>query len=64
MRKDVLLSAVIAALFALITSSANAMPAAPALAGISKDDQMVVKVRGGCGRGYHRGPRGGCRRNR
>ncbi len=30
------------------------------LAGHSSD---VTQVRGGCGRGWHRGPRGGCRRN-
>lgn len=63
MRKELLLSTVVAALFAFVTFSAQAMPASP-LAGINKGDQMVVQVAGGCGRGYHRGPRGHCRRNR
>jgi hypothetical protein len=63
MRKELLLSAVVAVLFAFASFGAQAMPA-PSLAGISKDDQMVVQVRDRCGRGYHRGPRGHCRRNR
>ena len=40
---------------------ADAMPlAAPAL-GVNAD---VIQVAGGCGRGFHRGPYGGCRVNR
>lgn len=42
------------------TSFAGAMPLAPAGQG-SAD---VIKVAGGCGPGFHRGPYGGCRPNR
>lgn len=45
---------------ALLTAgNAAAMPLAP-LADAPAD---VVEVAGGCGRGWHRGPNGGCRRN-
>jgi hypothetical protein len=37
------------------------MPAAP-LKGASNSSQ-VIHVAGGCGRGWHRGPYGHCRRN-
>ena len=40
--------------------AANAMPLVP-LAPVSNGD--VIEVAGGCGRGWHRGPYGGCRRN-
>lgn len=40
--------------------AANAMTVATA-SGISAD---VIQVAGGCGRGFHRGPYGGCRANR
>lgn len=43
------------------TSFANAMPLAPAGQGGNAD---VIKVAGGCGPGFHRGPYGGCRPNR
>jgi len=40
---------------------ANAMPLTGAPApGVNAD---VIQVAGGCGRGFHRGPRGGCRPN-
>ncbi|HVV43149.1 MAG TPA: hypothetical protein VHC94_19030 [Nitrobacter sp.] len=39
---------------------ADAMPLAPAAPGAHAD---VIQVAGGCGRGFHRGPRGGCRPN-
>jgi len=29
----------------------------------SDQTSPVVSAAGGCGRGWHRGPRGGCRRN-
>ena len=29
----------------------------------SDQTSQVIAVAGGCGRGWHRGPRGGCRRN-
>ena len=51
-----------AAMFAMLTFSAQAMQAAP-LHGVSNKDQTITQVRGGCGRGWHRGPRGRCRRN-
>jgi hypothetical protein len=39
---------------------ANAMPLAPHASGVNAD---IIQVAGGCGRGFHRGPRGGCREN-
>ncbi len=41
-------------------SSCNALPIAP-LNDASSD--IVISVAGGCGPGWHRGPRGGCLRN-
>lgn len=41
------------------TSSAQAMPLSP----IAAPNDLVTQVAGGCGRGWHRGPYGGCRRN-
>jgi hypothetical protein len=43
----------------LSAGAANAMPMAPAQA----PADIVIKVAGGCGPGWHRGPYGGCRRN-
>jgi hypothetical protein len=40
---------------------ANAAPIAPAVPTVQGD---IIQVAGGCGRGFHRGPRGGCRVNR
>ena len=39
---------------------ADAMPLAPPATGVNAD---VIQVAGGCGPGWHRGPRGGCRPN-
>jgi hypothetical protein len=61
MRKEFALLASVAALFTFIAVSAQAMPAAP-LNGASNSDQ-VIHVAEGCGRGWHRGPYGHCRRN-
>jgi hypothetical protein len=61
MRKELALLASIAALFTFIAFSAQAMPAAP-LNGVSSSDH-VTQVAEGCGRGWHRGPYGHCRRN-
>jgi hypothetical protein len=61
MRKELALLASIATLFTFIAFSAQAMPAAP-LKGASNSSQ-VIHVAGGCGRGWHRGPYGHCRRN-
>ena len=63
MRRELLLSALVAAMFAFATFSAQAMPA-PSLGGIGKDNPMITPVAGHCGRGYHRGPHGHCRRNK
>jgi hypothetical protein len=62
MRKELALLASIAALFGFIAFSAHAMPSAQ-LGKSASDSSQVVHVAGGCGRGWHRGPRGGCRRN-
>jgi len=43
-----------------ITGVAQAMPLAPLGASANGD---VIAVTGGCGRGWHRGPYGGCLRN-
>ena len=44
--------------------SASAAPAnGAAIAQASQDTSQVVQAAGGCGRGWHRGPYGGCRRN-
>jgi hypothetical protein len=40
--------------------AASAMPLAPAPTAANPD---VIQVAGGCGRGFHRGPYGGCRPN-
>jgi Spy/CpxP family protein refolding chaperone len=62
MRKELALFAAIAAVFTFVTFSAQAMPAA-SLKGVTNSDQTITQVRGGCGHGWHRGPRGHCRRN-
>jgi hypothetical protein len=38
----------------------NAMPLMPATPAANSD---IMTVAGGCGRGFHRGPYGGCRQN-
>src|SRR5689334_18341420 len=45
-----------------VGTSAVEIQAMP-LGGIQTQDSMVVPVAGGCGAGFHRGPRGGCRAN-
>jgi hypothetical protein len=42
-----------------MTSATQAMPLAP----LAAPDGLVTQVAGGCGKGWHRGPRGGCRKN-
>jgi hypothetical protein len=42
----------------LMTVSAQAMPLAPLDQAVSTD---TIRVAGGCGPGWHRGPYGGCR---
>jgi hypothetical protein len=51
--------AVIAFILGLSASAVQAMPLASGQAPTS----MIVKVAGGCGLGFHRGPYGGCRPN-
>ena len=47
-----------------IASPASAAPAAGGpIAAAADHANVVIDVAGGCGRGYHRGPRGHCRRN-
>jgi hypothetical protein len=44
--------------------SSSAAPAnGQAIAGIAGQSSQVIHVAGGCGRGWHRGPHGHCRRN-
>jgi hypothetical protein len=40
-------------------TSSQAMP----LAGSARPDAPIIHVAGGCGPGFHRGPRGACLRN-
>ncbi|CCD98396.1 hypothetical protein [Bradyrhizobium sp. STM 3809] len=44
-----------------LTASASAMPLAAAID--TGSSAHIIQVAGGCGRGFHRGPFGGCRRN-
>ena len=46
--------------FGMMVGAANAMPMTPLAPAANSD---VIEVAGGCGRGWHRGPYGGCRRN-
>lgn len=62
MRKEFALFAVIAALFAFMSVSAQAMPAASLQQGASSASSQATPVAGGCGRGWYRGPYGHCRR--
>ncbi len=48
-----------ALLLGLIAGGAQAMPLAP----IASQESNVIRVAGGCGPGWHRGPYGGCLRN-
>lgn len=52
----------IAALFTMANVSAEAMPVST-LKGVTNSDQTITQVRQGCGRGWHRGRYGRCRRN-
>jgi hypothetical protein len=47
---------------ALYGVSAQAFPASSQL-GLSSGEGNVIQVAEGCGRGWHRGPAGHCRRN-
>jgi hypothetical protein len=63
MRKHFALFAAAAALFALSSFGSQAMPVSP-LKSLTSSDQTITQVRDGCGRGWHRGRHGHCRRNR
>jgi hypothetical protein len=49
------------ALFGIGTSQA-APASGQAISTITGQSGQIIKVAGGCGRGWHRGPHGGCRR--
>lgn len=61
MSRTLFLSAAMAAALSAMPLSAQAFPAAAALAGTA--DPAIVRVAGGCGPAFHRGPLGGCRPN-
>jgi len=48
-----------ALVLAMIAGAAQAMP----LAAVAPAQTDVIRVAGGCGPGWHRGPYGGCLRN-
>jgi hypothetical protein len=50
----------LAFILGLSGSAAQALPLAPDQAPAS----LIIKVAGGCGPGFHRGPMGGCQPNR
>ena len=50
----------LAFILGLSGSAVQAMPLSPGQA----PDSAIIKVEGGCGLGFHRGPAGGCRPNR
>jgi hypothetical protein len=52
-------SVLIATAVGLSAATTQAMP----FGSNKTQDSLVVQVAGGCGAGFHRGPRGGCRRN-
>jgi hypothetical protein len=62
MRKELALLAAVAAMFTFVAFGAQAMPVA-SLKGAKQSIDQVTTVAGGCGRGWHRGPQGHCRRN-
>jgi hypothetical protein len=59
MRRQLALFAAISTIFSLLSFSAQAVPSAAALKGVSKSDQ-VIQVRDGCGPHRWRGPHGRC----
>ena len=50
-------------IISLFAFDAHAMPAS-SLKGVYKNSGQITLVAGGCGRGWHRGPRGRCIPNR
>ena len=62
MLKGLLLAAAAGAV-ALLATSAQAAPVSSSPAISSALSSNVIEIAQGCGRGYHRGPAGGCQRN-
>lgn len=62
MQKGFALLATVVALFMFVAFSAQAMPVSK-VKGASSGSGQLTLVAGGCGRGWHRGPYGHCRRN-
>jgi hypothetical protein len=60
MRHTIPLTLAAAAFLVFAGTNAQAALIAPGFHGAASD---VIQVAGGCGRGWHRGPRGACRRN-
>jgi hypothetical protein len=67
MNKSIALNKLIAlaVVLGMSASAVQAMPPAPGQTGdnLVVDNNLVVKIAGGCGMGFHRGPGGGCRPN-
>jgi hypothetical protein len=63
--RHLMIAVVLAAGVSMVGSiGASAAPAnGPAIAQAAGHTSDITQVRGGCGRGWHRGPHGGCRRN-
>ena len=62
MQKGLVLVTTIVAMLTFVAFAAQAMPVSK-VKGASSGPGQVTLVAGGCGRGWHRGPNGGCRRN-
>jgi len=62
MQRELTLLATIVAMFTFVAFGAQAMPVSK-LKDTSVNSGQLTPVAGGCGRGWHRGPQGGCRRN-
>ena len=63
--RHLVLGLIVAAGVSVVGSvGASAVPAdGQAIAQAADQANSVTDVAGGCGRGWHRGPHGGCRRN-
>lgn len=62
MKKVLLLLAIVGAISAFAAVDSKAAPAGPAGI-VNGSNSEIVLVAQGCGRGWHRGPRGRCVRN-
>jgi len=63
--RSIVLAAIMAAVVSLFgMAAASAAPASgQAFSQLAGQSSQLIEVRGGCGRGWHRGPHGHCRRN-